>query len=184
MSVRSAVLMVFALTGLTGCGLAPAVPASSSATIVAQGKVPTDRKSFVAAVNRLGLRLTSEQVDLVARERAAAPNGEWAPRPAVQLTAEGNLEVHFQKHRRELVPQPGSSAEYLARAMKHASGKGTPIVYLFDVQSFDKGYQSHVVRWSSRTHELSAMRVDGAMTTYYLDSKMSPTRFVEVPASL
>ena len=68
--------------------------------------------------------------------------------------------------------------------MKHASGKGTPIVYLFDVQSFDKGYQSHVVRWSPKSHELSAMREDGAITTYYLDSKMPPARFVQLPPAL
>ena len=186
MPVRTALVMVLALVGLSGCGFAPGMSPTNTISGQAQalGKVPTDRKSFIAAVARLGLKMTSEQVDLVARERAAAPSGEWAPRPAVNLSAEGNLEVHFQKHRRELVPQPTTADEYLARAMKHASGKGTPIVYLFDVQSFDKGYQSHVVRWSSKSHELSAMRVDGAMTTYYLDSKMSSTRFVEVPASL
>jgi len=186
MSLRFSLILLLALSGLSGCGVNSAPPSSATSvpSASAVGKSPATRAAFIAAVARLGLKLSPDQVAQIARERATVPSGEWAPRPAVNLSSESNLEVHFKKHRAELVPQPASSEEYLARAMAHAAGKRSPIVYLFDVESFRKGYQSHVVRWSSKSHELSAMREDGAMTTYYIDSKMSSSRFVEVPAAL
>jgi hypothetical protein len=56
------------------------------------------------------------------------------------------------------------------------------IQYYFDTTSFAKGYQSNVVIWNSSSKEMTAMRSDGAMTTYYRDPALAANRFVVVPA--
>lgn len=110
------------------------------------------------------------------------PAGKFAARPAENLTAEQNWDVHFNKHGHEFKPAFTTREAYLAGAVATAKGELGAIKYLFDLQSFQKGYQTHVIRWNPKTLGFTAVRgEDGATTTFYLN-KPNTSRFVEVPA--
>lgn len=175
-------LGAFLLLG-SGCGLSPSTSLASATSSQAQAYAvePKSKEEFVKAVSALGLKLNDAQLETIAANRTAKPNGEWAPRPAENLTAEQNLTVHFRKHGAEFSPKIPSAEAYLAQAMDLAEGKRGAIKYYFDITSFKKGYQSCIVRWNSSTTELTALRPDGAMTTYYRDNRLDAKRFVVVP---
>ncbi|MNT61691.1 hypothetical protein D3C72_1993500 [compost metagenome] len=134
------------------------------------------------AVAARGVKLTDAQLELISKGRSIEPNGTFAARPAANLTSDQNLKVHFEKHGHEFSPKITSAEEYLDRAMSLASGKRGKIVYYFDTTSFSKGYQSQVVRWNPQSKEFTALRPDGAVTTYYLNFNLASKRFVSVPA--
>lgn len=168
----------------SGCGtygsLSP-LGFGSPTSATALKSEPTTKEEFVKAVASRGIKLTSQQLALISTGRSVQPDGTFASRPANNLTAEQNLEVHFKKHAREFKPAIPSAEEYLKRAMDLAAGKRGKIVYYFDTTSFSKGYQSQVVRWNPQTKEMTALRPDGAVTTYYLNFSLKPNRFVVVP---
>lgn len=175
--------LLLATIALSGCGQAVSPVLSRSATpqMVSTLSVPKTKAEFVAAVSALGVKLTEAQIAEIAANRIAKPNGQWAPRPAVNLTAQQNLDVHFKKHGMEFHPQFEDAQGYMEGAIALAEGKRGSVQYYFDSTSFKKGYQSKVVIWNSSTRELTALRPDGAMTTFYHDNKLAPNRFVIVP---
>lgn len=179
----SAIALSTMLLSLSGCGLSGAglVGSPSSQTAKALAAEPTTKAEFVKAVSALGVKLTDAQLEIISKSRNTEPNGSFASRPAANLTAEQNLETHYLKHRNDFKPAIVSAAEYLQRAVDLASGKRGTIAYYFDTTSFDKGYQSNVVRWNTQTKEMTAVRPDGAVTTYYLNFSLKPSRFVVVP---
>jgi hypothetical protein len=64
--------------------------------------------------------------------------------------------VHFKKHRLDVGrPFPASPEEYMGRSIASAAGQRGTIEYYFDTTSFDKGYQSNVVRWNRISLELT-----------------------------
>ncbi|MNX88082.1 hypothetical protein D3C86_1200400 [compost metagenome] len=127
------------------------------------------------------MKLTDEQLDIISKSRNMTPNGLFASRPAANLTAEQNLETHFVKHGHEFNPKITSAAQYLQQATDLAAGKRGDLKFYFDTTSFAKGYQSNVVRWNPQTKEMTAVRPDGAVTTYYLNFSLKSNRFVIVP---
>jgi hypothetical protein len=178
------VLSLLVLT-LTGCGqpsLTSSPLLSPQATQVSTFALPSTKAEFVQAVSSLGVKLTDAQLSVISANRSAKPSGTMAPRPAANLTSEQNLRVHFLKHGGEFHPAFATAEEYLAQAVALAEGKRGPVEYYFDITSFKKGYQSNVVLWNSSTKELTAMRPDGATTTFYHDPSLKPNRFVVVPS--
>lgn len=170
---------------LSGCGTSTMAPmaiahAPSLTSAYATG-TPKTKEEFVAAVKAAGVKLTDADLQEIAVERTIKPNGQWAPRPAENLTADQNLSVHFNKHGHEFHPALTSEGDYLKQAMAAANGERGTVRFFFDVTSFDKGYQTHVVRWNPANHDFCAVRNDGAMTTYYQNFKVAPKRFIEVP---
>lgn len=182
MRQQAIVLSFLALTSV-GCGQPVAsVSLSSVRALETTVKAPANKAEFVKAVAALGVKLTEQQLATISANRAAKPCGAWAPRPAVNLTAEQNLDVHFKKHGGEFTPRLANAQAYMSQAMDLANGKRGAIEYYFDSTSFQKGYQSNVVIWNKSTRELTAMRPDGAMTTYYHDNNLASNRFVIVPS--
>lgn len=177
-------LLGMLLAGMLG-GCAAPMPQAPLAPFYAaralEASAPSTEAQFVAAVKADGISLTPAQLQEIAAERRARPDGQWAARPALNLTAEQNLEVHFNKHASQFHPSPASPEAYLQQAMACANGERGTVHYYFDITSFTKGYQTHVVRWNPETKEFCAVRTDGAMTTYYIDYNVKPSRFVEVP---
>lgn len=139
------------------------------------------KAGFAKAVAAKGINLTDEQLDEIQAERNVKPSGQWAPRPAANLTAAQNLTVHFLKHGHEFRPAIPTEQAYLAQGNAAGSGERGTVRFFFDTTSFAKGYQTHVVRWVPTTHDFTAFRTDGAETTYY-ENDPQPSRFVEVPA--
>lgn len=180
---KPAVVTLLALM-LTGCGLSSApsisLQAVSTAKVSTLG-IPANKTEFVKAVSALGVKLTAAQLDTISANRIAKPNGTWAARPAASLTAAQNLDIHFKKHGKEFRPAIPSAQEYLAQAMALAEGKRGSVQYYFDLTSFSKGYQSNVVIWNASTTEMTALRPDGAMTTFYHNTNLQANRFVVVP---
>ncbi len=178
----AAVALTALLLSVSGCGYAGIGPVShSSATVGALDNAPATKEAFVKAAAERGVKLTTQQIQIIAAGRSTQPNGTFASRPAANLTAEQNLDVHFKKHGHEFVPAITSADQYRQQAVDLAAGKRGAIKYLFDTTSFDKGYQSNVVRWNPQTKEMTAVRPDGAVTTYYRNFSLSPKRFIEVP---
>ncbi|MFN8674351.1 MAG: hypothetical protein U0457_19990 [Candidatus Sericytochromatia bacterium] len=138
-------------------------------------------KTFLSDISKMGVKLSDDQMRIISKQRHTKPNGLFAPRPALNLTAEQNLNTHFDKHKSQF-PAIKTKDEYLKTAIAYLNNNSPTAKYYFDVTSFAKGYQSNVVKWDSKTNELSAVREDGAVTTYYRDNKMDPKRFVVVPA--
>jgi hypothetical protein len=178
--------MALGLT-ITGCGaMTPAplarAPLAPSSTLqrVYDANNPAE-KAFRAEVAKRGITLTDDQFTQILTERRTMPNGLFASRPAENLTAEQNLQVHYEKHRKEF-PGVASPQDYLKAACAHSGGKNGTINYYFDITSFDKGYQTHVVRWNPKTREFGAVRKDGAVTTYYRNNTVEAKRFIPVPA--
>lgn len=180
--MRSPIAALLLTTFLAGCGIAEPIHSVAPAAVQATASDPQTKDEFVKAVAALGVKLTPDQVATIEEDRMVSPNGQWAPRPAENLTAAQNLTIHFQKHCRDFNPPVASEANYQAQAIALAKGERGTIKFLFDITSFDKGYQSNVVRWNPQSCEMTAVRLDGAMTTYYLNYRMSPKRFVSVPA--
>jgi hypothetical protein len=137
-------------------------------------------KGFVSSVSRLGVNLNNEQLKTIEIQRNLKPSGKFASRPANNLTSDKNLEVHFQKHKSQFKGVT-SKEMYLQRALGFFERESDTIQYYFDSTSFAKGYQSNVVRFDSKTREISALRSDGDLTTYYISDDLSPKRFVVVP---
>jgi hypothetical protein len=178
--VLSATLV--ALLG-TGCAQMPgadqlAASRLSSSTMSAKADTKAD---FIAEAKAKGVKLTEAQLEEIQAERNVVPNGTFAPRPAEKLTAEQNLDVHWRKHGHEFKPALTTAADYLAQANAAGSGKRGAVRFFFDTTSYQKGYQSHVVRWVPATNDFTAFRKDGSQTTYY-QSKPKVGRFIEVPA--
>lgn len=137
-------------------------------------------KGFVSEVSKLGVRLSTSQLKTIETQRNLKPSGKFASRPANNLTSEQNLEIHFQKHKSQF-KGINTKEDYLDRALGFYERKSETIQYYFDTTSFAKGYQSNIVRFDSQTREISALRSDGDLTTYYISDKLSPKRFVVVP---
>ena len=168
----------------SGCGTtlgSMSLIGSNASSATAQSVAPKNKQEFIKEVAARGVKLTEAQLELISKGRSVQPNGTFAARPAANLTAEQNLDVHFKKHAHEFTPAIASAEEYLQRAMDVASGKRGEITYYFDTTSFQKGYQSQVVRWNVKSKEFTALRPDGAVTTLYLNYKLASKRFVEVP---
>lgn len=142
--------------------------------------LPSPEAAFIKAVAAHGETLTPDQLDVIQHERQLVPNGQWAPRPADNLTAEQNLQVHFLKHGNQFHPSPSTPEEYMAWGNDAANGKHGEVKFVFDLKSFANGYQSHVMRWVKTTLDFTAFRPDGCETTYYKDIP-SDDRYVEVP---
>jgi hypothetical protein len=141
---------------------------------------PATKEAFVAAAKAKGAKLTDAQLAEIQAERQVVPNGTWAPRPAEHLSAAENLDVHFRKHGHEFRPALQSEADYMAQGNAAATGKRGAVRYFFDTTSYQKGYQSHVVRWVPTTRDFTAFKADGSETTYY-QNVPKPNRFIEVP---
>lgn len=182
--VLSATLV--ALLG-TGCAQIPSADQfagsrlASSAVSAKSDNAPATKAEFIAAAKAKGVKLTDAQLDEIQAERNVEPNGTFAPRPAMNLSAEQNLEVHWKKHGHEFKPALKTPADYMAQANAAGSGKRGAVRFFFDTTSYQKGYQSHVVRWVPATMDFTAFRADGSQTTYY-QSKPKVGRFIEVPA--
>jgi hypothetical protein len=179
----SALTLTTMLLSLSGCGFTGTgiVGTSTTSTTKALAVAPKTKAEFVKAVADLGVKLTDAQLDIISKSRNTVPNGTFASRPAANLTAEQNLETHFLKHGHEFTPKVASAAQYLQQATDLAAGKRGELEFYFDTTSFAKGYQSNVVRWNVKTKEMTAVRPDGAVTTYYLNFSLKPSRFVIVP---
>lgn len=179
----SALALSTMLLSLSGCGLAGTgvVGSSNSQTTKALSSEPTTKAEFVKTVASLGVKLTDAQLEIISKSRNTEPNGTFASRPAANLSAEQNLETHFVKHGHEFNPKITSAEQYLKQATDLAAGKRGDLKFYFDITSFEKGYQSNVVRWNVKTKEMTAVRPDGAVTTYYLNFNLKPSRFVLVP---
>lgn len=175
-------LGAFLLSG-SGCGLSPSTGMTTAAISGSKALAadPATKEEFIKAVATRGVKLTDVQIETIRISRTIKPNGEFAPRPAENLTAQQNLDVHFRKHGNEFSPKLPSADAYKAQAIELAEGKRGTIKFLFDITSFKKGYQSCIVRWNPSTTELTALRPDGALTTYYHDDRMDSKRFVVVP---
>lgn len=137
-------------------------------------------EKFTSAVSALGVKLTPEQLKVISTQRHLKTTGVFASRPATHLSSDQNLVIHFNKHKSQF-PGITTKEAYLAAA-KNYLDNNTTAVYYFDTTSFSKGYQSNVVKHDAKTMELSAVRTNGDITTYYKDNKMDPKRFVVVPA--
>ena len=173
------VALLAAGCGATATGEAPVAPSQFAQAAFAEA---TPAEEFRQELGRRGVSLSDAEFASVVRQRQIQPAGCWAPRPAAGLDARANLEVHFKKHQSQVgPPRPRTAEEYMALAIASAKGERGTIAYYFDLQSFDKGYQSHVVRWNQKSRELTALRDDGCMTTYYRDDNLKPSRFVVVP---
>lgn len=179
----AAVALTALLLSLSGCGYSGLGPTTHTAqTVSALEADPTTKEEFIQAAAKRGVKLTAQQLQIISVGRSIQPNGQFASRPAEKLTAEQNLDVHFKKHGHEMRPPAQSADEYRQRAVDLAAGRRGTIKFYFDTTSFAKGYQSNVVRWNSQTQEMTAVRPDGAVTTYYLNNSLKPSRFIVVPA--
>lgn len=176
--VRRTLIVALALVA-TGCGRAPQA-ATSIAPSSLQARAAQSKAEFVAAAKSKGVKLSEADLAVIQAERQVVPNGTWAARPAEHLTAEQNLDVHFHKHGHEFRPAITSAEDYQAQGNAAGTGKRGTVRYFFDTTSFDKGYQSHVIRWVPATHDFTAFKADGAETTYYQNDP-KPNRFIEVP---
>src|SRR5689334_20480845 len=56
---------------------------------------------FLKNVSRLGVQLGNNELKEISLQRHVPPSGLWASRPAMNLTSDQNLNVHFIKHRNE-----------------------------------------------------------------------------------
>lgn len=176
------------LFSLTACGtesetlISPAVNSSVSSYSETKSDKNIDAKlyAFINSVSKIGVTLNNKQLETIAIQRHLKTSGKFASRPAVNLTSEKNLQVHFDKHKKEF-PKIKTKEDYLKAAIDFHNSKSPTANYYFDTTSFDKGYQSNVVKYDSKTHELSALRSDGDITTYYTSDEPSPKRFVLVP---
>lgn len=179
----AAVALTAMLLSLSGCGYSGLGPVTRSAqTVSAQAADPQTKAEFIQAAAQRGVKLTEQQLEIIAVGRSKQPSGEFASRPAANLTSEQNLEVHFNKHGQEFNPPIESADEYRQHAVDLAAGRRGEIKFYFDTTSFAKGYQSNVVRWNPQTKEMTAVRPDGAVTTYYRNFSLQPKRFIVVPA--
>ena len=176
---------------LAGCGraagpfaaapraIAPAQALGGGAPAVADA--PATKDAFVAAVRAKGVKLTEANLAEIQAERRVVPSGLWAPRPAENLSAQQNLDVHFKKHGAEFKPAMPSAEAYMQQGNDAGAGKRGEVRFFFDTTSYQKGYQTHVVRWVPKTLDFTAFRTDGAETTYYR-SVPKAGRFIEVPS--
>jgi hypothetical protein len=192
LSIRHLSLVAASLFVATafGCGRAPSAtaPAARSAAAIQAARAgapraeeaPATKEAFVAAVRAKGVKLTDANLAEIQAERDVVPSGVWAPRPAESLSAQQNLDVHFHKHGHEFKPAIASAAAYMAQGNAAGRGERGTVRYFFDTTSYQKGYQTHVVRWVQKTLDFTAFRTDGAETTYY-QSVPKAGRFIEVP---
>ncbi|MBC7475441.1 MAG: hypothetical protein H7263_14215 [Candidatus Sericytochromatia bacterium] len=182
---------ILALSTLTACGSQTDLNApidlnqqssiSSAKNNLTAGTYTTVVQDFVAKAAKMGVKLTDDQIKLISTQRHVLPNGQWAARPAENLTSAQNLDVHFHKHG---VPEfhLASADQYLQAAIEFQKYQGSEVSYYFDVTSFSKGYQSNVVKFNSKTHGFGAMKATGEITTYYTNNQPAANRFIPVPA--
>ncbi|MFN8576144.1 MAG: hypothetical protein U0354_04745 [Candidatus Sericytochromatia bacterium] len=175
-------LIGVSLLTLTGCGtetdsISTSVSSQNISTF--SDSYPERTQVFVNNVSKLGVKLQPEQLKTISLQRHLKTSGKFASRPDANLTSEQNLQVHFDKHKKEF-PNVKTKEQYLQSAIDFHNRKSPTIKYYFDTTSFSKGYQSNVVKYDSKTHELSALRSDGDITTYYTSDDPSPKRFVVV----
>lgn len=181
---------IFALAGvvlftLTGCGtqtenINTNVNPQTISTFSNNSPVNSQSEVFIGNVAKLGVKLTPDQLKTISIQRHLTTTGKFASRPAEKLTSEQNLQVHFNKHKKEF-PNVKTMSDYIDSAVSFHKRNNENTNYYFDSTSFAKGYQSNVVKYDSKTHELSALRTDGDITTYYTSDQPSTKRFILVP---
>jgi hypothetical protein len=137
-------------------------------------------QAFLNNVSRFNISLNDGQLREISMQRHIRPSGLWASRPAMNLTGDQNLNVHFIKHRMEF-KGINSPEQYLQRSLDFQLRQSPSITYYFDTTSFDKDYQSNVVKYDARTREFGAVRSNGDITTYYTSDPPSAKRFIIVP---
>lgn len=181
---------IFAFVGLslftlTACGTdneSITAPSINSSVSTFSEELTQDKAilPFINNVGKIGVKLNNDQLRTISLQRHLKTSGKFASRPAADLTSEKNLQVHFDKHKKEF-SKIKTKEEYLKAAIDFHNSKAATAKYYFDTTSFAKGYQSNVVKYDSKTHELSALRSDGDITTYYTSDEPSSKRFVLVP---
>ncbi len=182
---------IFALIGvslfaLTGCGTQTdnvnlaSDQQQNISTFSTDSDISEKAQVFANNVAKLGVKLSKEQLNIINIQRHLKTTGKFASRPAEKLTSEQNLNVHFNKHKKEF-PSVKTAQDYINSAINFHNRNDQNTHYYFDTTSFTKGYQSNVVKYDNKTHELSALRTDGDITTYYTSNQPSAKRFVLVP---
>ena len=181
-------ISIFALISLSGCGsdidtfsdIPVDNPQFSSIQSTPVANYPARVQAFISNVSRFGINLNDEQIRQIYTQRYVRPSGKFASRPALNLTSEQNLDIHFKKHYKEF-KGISNKEQYLQKALQFLTRESPSANYYFDTTSFAKGYQSNIVKYDAQTHELSAVRNDGDITTFYTSDMPSPKRFVVVP---
>lgn len=127
------------------------------------------------------ITLKSDEVKQVQKLLNVKPTGEWTPGP--ENDSKANLQKHFLKHKNDFKPAYKTQEDYLNAAIKAAKDNCDTCNYYFDTRYYTQEKMVSVVKWNSKTLELSVTRDNGQIATYFTDKTMNPPRFILINKS-
>lgn len=144
----------------------------------------SDSEVFTNLTNELkkqNISLKSDDIKKVQKLLEVEPTGEWTPGP--ENDSEANLKKHFIKHKNDFKPAFKTQDDYLNAAIKAAKNDCDTCNYYFDTRYYTQDKIISVVKWNSKTLELTVTRDNGQIATYFPDKTMKAPRFILINKS-
>lgn len=144
----------------------------------------SDSEVFTNLTNELkkqNISLKSDDIKKVQKLLEVEPTGEWTPGP--ENDSEANLKKHFIKHKNDFKPAFKTQDDYLNAAIKAAKNDCDTCNYYFDTRYYTQDKIISVVKWNSKTLELTVTRDNGQIATYFTDKTMKAPRFILINKS-
>lgn len=130
-------------------------------------------------MKKQSLSLSNEDLSKIKELMEVKPTGEWTPGP--ENNPKANLSKHYLKHRKDFKPAFENEEDYLKAAIKAANNNCDTCNYYFDRKYYTDDKIVSVIKWNSKTLELTVVRDNGQIATYFTDKTVKAPRFILVP---
>jgi len=141
--------------------------------------INSNERLFIEKLKSLDINLNEDEIQKVRNLSKVKAKYEWTPGP--ENDSKLNLEKHFIKHGKDFNPPFNNSQEYLEAAVKAANDKSKYSNYYFDVKYYKDSKIISLIKWNSKTYNLTVTRENGQIATYFLDRNINNNRFVLYP---
>lgn len=146
---------------------------------ISYSSIQPNEEGFVAKLKTFNINLKEDEIDKVRKLSKVKAKAEWTPGP--ENNSELNLEKHFIKHGKDFNPDFANVEDYFKAAIKAANSSSQNSNYYFDIKYYKDEQIISLIKWNSKTYELTVTRENGQIATYFLDNKINSSRFVLYP---
>ncbi|MFN8670706.1 MAG: hypothetical protein U0457_01320 [Candidatus Sericytochromatia bacterium] len=140
------------------------------------------RSDFDSELSKQNVKLAVSDYDMIKKLARVKPIGQWTPGPENNSAA--NQKKHFIKHGHDFKPPYNNENDYLKGAIAAFNNTAPESNFYMDLDYYKKDKIVSLVKWNSKTYEITVVRVNGQTATYFLDNKLKQNRFILVPNDL
>ncbi len=127
-------------------------------------------------LKKQNISLKTQEIEQVKKLIDVEATGEWTPGP--ENAPKANLTKHFIKHKNDFKPPFKAEEDYLESAIKASKSSCDECNYYFDTRYYKDENIVSVIKWNSKTRELTVTRDNGQIATYFTDKTVKEPRFI------